>query len=30
MTSGDQRYIEIKRNDKIERLIIDTVIRRAR
>ncbi|KAM4064203.1 hypothetical protein HRG_007198 [Hirsutella rhossiliensis] len=30
MTSGDQQYIEIERNDKTERLLIDKVMKRAR
>lgn len=30
ITSGDQQYIEIKRNGKTERLIIDEVMKRAR
>ncbi|KAH6977655.1 serine/threonine-protein kinase Sgk2 [Ilyonectria destructans] len=30
ITSGDQQYIEIERNDKIECLIIDEVMKRAR
>ncbi|KAM4058339.1 DDE superfamily endonuclease [Hirsutella rhossiliensis] len=30
ITSGGQQYIEIERNDKTERLIIDDVMKRAR